>query len=74
MNTITGLHHDVSRSQVHYRVIKSKCVNKEKGVMSIECVIMSILNKATCLPENRNLQDNNVILGHQQMFVMKAKR
>lgn len=28
---------------------------------------MSILNKAICLPENGNLQDDNVILGHENV-------
>lgn len=75
MITKTGLHHDISMSHIYYRQIKVRCVNKEAGVIAIEAPTVpaiSLLNKTICLVENKNLQNNNMLLGHKHMFLMKA--
>ena len=45
MITVDGLHHDISMSQVYYRLPNSESVNKKEGVMSTEWVTNSVCHK-----------------------------
>lgn len=45
MITVDGLHHDISMSQVYYRLSNSESVRKKGGVTSTEWVTNSVCHK-----------------------------